>query len=193
MRLAKAGAGSSQSVLSYRPNNYPSGCPVVIMCSITPTSMLRIRKSPFASSEDPVEHMVSLLAKEAESTGTPFSEAERKILLREAAPTQSVPEELRQRTKKLIEQLLRKEQTSESSADPKNFGNSLEWAGEPGYPNIVALAEEVVCSGGSLKALPRLHGRRWLKDRTQLVVCAFSVVLLMFLIVVVAGLVFQHK
>ncbi len=155
--------------------------------------MLRIRKSPFASNEDPAEHMVSLLAKEAEIAGTPFGEAERKILLREAAPAEPVPEQLQQRAKKLIEQLLRKEQSSASSADPKSFDNSLEWAGDPGYPNIVALTEEVVCSGGSLKALPRLHGRRWLKDTTQLVGCAFSVVLLMLLIVVVIGLVFQRK
>jgi len=155
--------------------------------------MFAIRKSPFASDEDPVAHMVALLCKEAESAGIPFSEDEKKILARESASEESVPEELRQRAKRLIQELLRKEQTSKGVADPKSFDNSLEWAGDPGYPNIVALTEEVVTSGGSLKALPELHGKRWAKDRTQLLGCALAIVLLMFLIVAIFSAVFPSR
>ena len=32
---------------------------------------------------------------------------------------------------------------SDGEGDPKTFGRSLEWAGDPHYPNIVALTEEV--------------------------------------------------
>jgi hypothetical protein len=60
-----------------------------------------------------------------------FSEDEKKILASECSSEKAVPEELRQRAKKLIEQLLRKE-TSGAVTDPKSFANSLEWAGDPG-------------------------------------------------------------
>jgi hypothetical protein len=76
-----------------------------------------IHKSPFASHEDPVEHMVALLSREAENAGTPFSANEMKILRSERASGESVPEELRQKSRKLIEQLLKKEQTSETDKD----------------------------------------------------------------------------
>ena len=155
--------------------------------------MFAIRKNSFASHEDPVEHMVALLCKEAESAGIPFSEDEKTILARESTPEESVPEELRQRAKKLIQELLRKEQTSGAVTETKSFDNSLEWAGDPGYPNIVALTEEVVTSGGSLKALPQLHGKRWAKDRIQLLGCALAIVLLMFLVVGIFSVVFQSK
>jgi hypothetical protein len=150
-----------------------------------------IRKSPFARHEDPVEHMVALLSKEAENAGTPFSADEKKILRSERASGESVPEELRQKSRKLIEQLLTKEQTIEADKDPKSFDNSLEWAGDREYPNIVALTEEVVMSGG-FGVLP-LHGRRLAKDRMQLVGCALSVVLFMFLIVVAFSVFFHRK
>jgi hypothetical protein len=155
--------------------------------------MFKILKNPFANHEDPVEHMVELLCKEAESAGTPFSEVEKKILASESTSEESVPEELRQRAKKLIEELLRKEQTSGAVTNPKSFDNSLEWAGDPGYPNIVALTEEVVTSGGSLKALPKLRGRRWAKDRIQLLGCALSIVLVMLLIVGIFTVVFYSR
>ena|SRR5258708_6672455 len=150
-----------------------------------------IRKSPFASHEDPVEHMVALLSKEAENAGTPFSADEKKILRSERASGEPVPEELRQKSRKLIQQLLKKEQTREADKDPKSFDSSLEWAGDGEYPNIVALTEEVVMSGG-FGRLP-LHGRRLAKDRAQLVGCALSVVLFMFLIVAAFSVFFHRK
>jgi hypothetical protein len=149
-----------------------------------------IRKSPFASHEEPVEHMVALLSKEAENAGTPFSADEKKILRSETSG-ESVPEELRQKSRKLIEQLLKKEQTREADKDPKSFDSSLQWAGDREYPNIVALTEEVIMSGG-FGVLP-LHGRRLAKDRMQLVGCALSVVLFMFLIVAAFSVFFQGK
>jgi hypothetical protein len=39
-----------------------------------------IRKCPFASHEEAVTHMLDLLGKEAERTGTPLTDAERGIL-----------------------------------------------------------------------------------------------------------------
>jgi hypothetical protein len=154
--------------------------------------MFKILKNPFGSHEDPVEHMVALLCKEAESAGTPFTEDEKQILASESSFEKPVPEELRQRAKKLIEELLSKEQTSGAVTDPKSFDNFLEWAGDPGYPNIVAITEEVVTSG-SLKVQPQLHGRRRVKDRIQLLGCALSIVLLMFLIVGILTVVFHGK
>jgi len=155
--------------------------------------MFAMRKNPFATHEDPIGHMVTLLCKEADSAGIPFSENEKTILAREFTSEESVPEELRQRAKKLIQEQLRKEQTSGAIDDPKSFGNSLEWAGDPGYPNIVALTEEVVTSGGSMRALPQLHGNRWAKDRIQLFGCALAIVLLMFLVVGIFSVVFHSK
>jgi hypothetical protein len=149
-----------------------------------------IRKSPFASHEDPVEHMMALLSKEAEDAGTPFDASEKKILCSEASNREPVPEELQSKSKTLIEQLLRREQTTETSNDPKSFNNSLEWAGDCSYPNIVALTEKVVTSGTGVL---RLHGRGWAKDKIQLVGCALAVVLLMFLLVVSFSVIFQWK
>jgi hypothetical protein len=155
--------------------------------------MLKVRKNPFADHEDPVAHMVALLGREAESAGTPFTEAEKKILATTFAPEEPLLEEFRQRTMKLIEELLRKEQTSGAVPDPKSFDNSLEWAGAGSYPNIVALTEEVVTSGGSRKSLPRLHGIRWAKDRMQMLGCALTIVLLMLLIVGISAVFFHRK
>jgi hypothetical protein len=149
-----------------------------------------MRKSPFASHEAPVEHMMELLSKEGESAGTPFDASERKILCSEASDRAPVPEELQKKSKTLIDQLLRREQTTETSNDPKSFNNSLEWAGDPRYPNIVALTEEVVTSGTGVL---RLHGRGWAKDKIQLLGCAVAVVLLMFLLVVSLSAIFHWK
>ena len=147
-------------------------------------------KNPFANHEDPVEHMIELLSKEAEYAGTPFNADEKKILRSKASIREAIPEELRRKFKTLIGQLLNKEQAAETSSDPKSFNNSLGWAGESSYPNIVALTEEVVMSGtGDL----HLHGRRWAKDQIWLLGCAVVVILLMLLLVVGLSFVFHWK
>jgi hypothetical protein len=155
--------------------------------------MFWIRKSPFGRQEDPIEHMVALLSKEAMNAGVSLSDGERRLLASEVIPGAPISEELRNRTKKLIEKILAREQESSTEEDPRSFGNSLEWAGDPDYPNIVMLTEEVVCSGGSRRNLPPLHGWKWVKNRFQLIGCGLSLVLLMFLIVVAGVLIFDRK
>jgi len=147
-------------------------------------------KNPFANHEDPVEHMIELLSKEAEQAGTPFNADEKKILRSKASSGEPIPEELRRKSKTLIEQLLNREKAAYTNSDPKSFNNSLGWAGESSYPNIVALTEEVVTSGtGDL----RLHGRRWAKDQIQLLGCAVAVILLLLLLGVGLSFIFHWK
>ncbi len=147
-------------------------------------------KNPFANHEDPMEHMIELLSKEAEHAGTPFNADEKKILRSKASSGEPIPEELRRKSKTLIEQLLNREKAADTSGDPKSFNNSLGWAGDSSYPNIVALTEEVVTSGtGDL----RLRGRRLAKDRIQLIACAVVVILLMLLFVAGLSFVFHWK
>jgi hypothetical protein len=116
--------------------------------------------------------MIELLSKEAAHAGTPFNPDEKKILRSKASSGEAIPEELRRKSKTLIEQLLNREKAAETRSDPKSFNNSLGWAGESSYPNIVALTEEVVTSGTDDV---RLHGRRWVKDQIQLLGCAVVV------------------
>jgi len=79
----------------------------------------------------------------------------------------------------------------QQNEDPKCFVACLEWV-EPDYPVVAALGEEVITSGGC-GSLPPLRGHRWIKDRTQLIGCAFIVVLVMFAAVVFWGFVFARK
>jgi hypothetical protein len=152
-------------------------------------TMSWIRNSPFDRHEDPVKHMLELLSEEAYRAGTPFSDSEKKMLVSQASRRQPLPEDLKQKAKALIEEILKEEQISEPE-NPKNFGNSLEWAGDGQYPNIVALTEDVVCDRADAPA--RLHGRRWVKDRIQLLGCAFLFVLFMMLISFACNTLFFH-
>jgi hypothetical protein len=154
--------------------------------------MFWIRKSPFGRQEDPIEHMVALLSKEAMNAGVPLSDGERKLLASEFIPGAAISEELRNRTKKLIEKILAREQES-VERDSRSFGNSLEWAGDPDYPNIVMLTEEVVRSRGARMNLPPLHGWKRVKDRFQLIGCGLSLILLMLLIVFAGTLILGRK
>lgn len=147
-------------------------------------------KSPFADHEDPVEHMIELLSKEAEHAGTPFNADEKKVLRSEVSSGEPIPEELRRKSQTLIRQLLNRENAGESSDEPRSFNNSLGWAGDSSYPNIVALTEDVAMSGtGDL----RLRGRRWVRDQIQLLGCAVAVIVLMLLLVVGLSFVFHWK
>jgi len=146
-----------------------------------------IRKSPFTRDEDVTARMVSLLSEEADRSGIPLTEAEKEILASEVG---APGEELRQKSLKLIGQILERDRATSSEENPKGFGACLEWV-EPDYPNIASLAEEVFTSGGF--QVPPLHGSGWVKDRAQLIGCGFLVVVLMFLIVVVWSLIFDRK
>lgn len=151
--------------------------------------MTLIRKSPFDRQEAAAEHMVTLLSEEADKQGTPLNEMEKEILASELG--RAIPEDLRMRSCKLIEKIIEREKSTDNN-DPKSFIASFEWASDNAYPQIVALTEEVITSGG-LGHLPPLHGRSWIKDRTQLIGCGLLVVVFMLLIVGICGLVFERK
>jgi hypothetical protein len=153
-------------------------------------TMKWIRRSPFGRQEEAAEHMVALLFQEAERHGNPLTEAERQMLTRE--PPDPLPEDLRIRVTNLIREILSREKATDIGNDPKNFFASFEWASDNAFPQIVALTEEVITSGGVGK-VPPLHGRRWIKDRAQLVGCGLLVVAIMMLIVVIVGFIFHGK
>jgi hypothetical protein len=141
-----------------------------------------IRKSPFGRGEDPLIHMISLLDQEANASGTPLAENEKIILASEYSTREPIPEELHRKAKQLIAQILQRDGGALKEASTRSFGNSIEWAGDQAYPNIVALAEEVI-TGGGFGRMPAPRGRRWLSDRAKLIGCAFLAVLFLFLIV----------
>jgi hypothetical protein len=130
--------------------------------------------------------MLDLLAKEAERSGAPLTDAERGIL--ELGHGRPVSAELLAKTVKLIELALDHEADID---DPKSLGNSLQWAGEFGYPNVTAIAEEVFRSRG--ERLPQLRGRRWAIDRIQLVGCGFVAVILIMLFWAAVSFIFHWK
>jgi hypothetical protein len=151
-----------------------------------------IRKSPFGRQEDAAEHMIELLSQEADRHGTPLNETEKKMLASESSRRESIPEDLRMRLHKSIGEILEREKAKDIKNDPKSFLASFEWASDNAYPEIVALIEEVI-TGGGFGPLPPQHGRRWIKDRAQLIGCGLLLVLIMMVIVAICGLIFQKK
>jgi hypothetical protein len=147
-----------------------------------------IRKSPFADGNDPTEHMLALIASEADRAGTPLSEAEKQMLLARWDPKNIVPEDFRTKAKKLIEQTFDHETAPDN---PLSLGNSVEWAGDGAYPTIVALTEEIMLERS--EKFPRLRGRRKILDLFQLVGCGVVVVILMMLVVALLSWSFGHK
>jgi hypothetical protein len=90
-------------------------------------------------------------------------------------------EDLELKAKNAISQLLAKEQLqteADGCEDPKSFGNTLEWANEPMYPNIARLTEEVI--SGETKA--NFRGWRRVADFLLLILSALGVVVLMMVI-----------
>jgi hypothetical protein len=147
-----------------------------------------IRKSAFTDGIDPTAHMVVLISAEAERAGTPLSEAEKQILLRNWDPETILPEEFRSKAKRLVEQTFDYDADPD---DPLSLGNSVEWAGDWGYPTIVALTEEVMLE--RQEKFPRLRGRRKIIDLFQLVGCGIVVVVLMMLVVALFSWLFGSK
>lgn len=150
-----------------------------------------LSKSPFARGEDPVTHMVDLLSLQAQKAGTPLTPADQEMLARQSTRGDPLPEELRHKAKELIARIFEAEADA-VERDPRSFSDSLQWAGDLGYPNIVALAEEVSCDI-SRTAFPPLRGWKRISDRMQLVGCAVLVVLLMFAVVISAGFLLGWK
>jgi hypothetical protein len=150
------------------------------------------RKSPFSGQEEAAQHMVDLLAKEAESAGTPLSDRDKDILLQDHRETNSLlTDELRQKATDSIRRLYELETSDENFWDPLSFGNSLEWGGDTRYPNIVALAEEVSCDMARMG--PPLHGWKRFKDKLLLIGCGLLVVVLMMVIGITISSFFPDK
>jgi hypothetical protein len=120
--------------------------------------------------------MVNLLSDAATKAGAPLSDLDKKILSEESSALGPMPDDLRQRAKKLIAQVFETEPWDEMERSPKDFGSSLEWAGDSGRRNIVVLAEEVACDIAR-PSLP-LHGWGLVKDKLQLVGCGVLLILL---------------
>ena|SRR6266478_899390 len=154
-------------------------------------SMTWIRKSPFLHGQDPLDHMLLLISLEAEAVGTPLSDAEKKILGSEAIPERPIPDYLKDRVKPLVSAILQRERTAAPGSNAIGFGDALEWV-EPDYPNIAALAEEIITSGG-FGALPQLHGARLTRDRAQLVGRALALVVALMAIAVTIGFLFRRR
>jgi hypothetical protein len=141
--------------------------------------------------------MVELLSEEAVSSGQLFTDSEKAALASESTALValgSASDDLGNRAKLLIRQILERERVQEESGDayPRNFGNSFDRAAEFAYPNIVALTEEVVCE--TRHSVPqRLDGWRWLVDKALLWATGIMVFLLMLVAVVVMGFLFHWK
>jgi hypothetical protein len=140
-----------------------------------------IRNRPFRDQNEAIQHMITLLAKEAESSGTPLSEEEKNIL----AGQTTVPNDLRGRAKNLIRGILIKEDR-EGLGAWKSFGNSLQWVDDyPLDPNIALLTEETVVEGRAVGIFPQpaeLHGWGFVKDKLQLVGFGLLLVIAIFIV-----------
>jgi len=137
-----------------------------------------IRKSPFRDQNEAIENMVDLLSAEANVSGSSLNSEEKKILSTEC----SIRSDLQQKSKSLIREILLKEK-KEHPRTAKSFGDSLEWAGDSLYPNIVRLTEEVIIEGRASGIFPRLardHGWGRVKDKALLIGCGVLIVLTMF-------------
>jgi hypothetical protein len=135
--------------------------------------------------------MLLALSREAEAAGIPLNETEKQMLAAEVVPGKSIPDDLKERVKPLISAILQRERTTHTGHNTISFGDALEWV-EPDYPNIAALAEEVIMSGG-LGALPKLHGGRLTRDRAQLVGCAIALVIALMAIGVTISFLFDRR
>jgi hypothetical protein len=143
------------------------------------------RKNPVESPEDAVKRLVDLVADAGDKDGSPLTPLDREIL----ATQEPVPEDLRRRVSQLIPGILEDEQFDESPWDPKSFTNSLQWAGDSHYSNIVAITEEVISGIERTK----LHGWKLAKDRILVIVCGLLVVFCMLAIVTAMGFLFGWK
>ena len=146
-------------------------------------------KRPFESPEDAMRHMVDLVADAGEKAGSRLTPMDREILAWGMSLQEPIPDDLRRRVSQLIVGILENEQFDDSYWDPRSFSNSLLWAGDSHYSNIVAITEEVVSSINRTK--PR--GWKLAKDKILVVACGLLVVLCMLAIVSGLGFLFGWK
>jgi hypothetical protein len=149
-----------------------------------------IRKSPFGRDEDPAKQMLTLLARESEKAGAPFSDEEKQIL---GSGISSIPWELDAKARNLIDQILEKERTAKpEERDPKGFGSCLEWSDGAGPSNLVELTYQVASARRALNPPPIKWGL-WFKDKIGLVGCGLAVVIFLMLYAWTISFVFDHK
>jgi hypothetical protein len=147
-----------------------------------------LRRSPFSDLEDPIAHMVELISKRAIVEGHPLTQDEQRFLAAEKINRNPLLDDFQPRVKRLIELILDSEVDSH---DPKSLSNSLEWASDFGYSNVAAMIEEVCVSRA--ENFPKLHGRKWIADRVQLVGCGVLTVILLTLLVASIEYLFSGK
>jgi hypothetical protein len=128
--------------------------------------------------------MVDSLAAEGEVAGTPLTKEERGIL----AGYGALSDELSVKARLLFGRILEKQ--TEEDLNPRSFGNAMEWATDPEWPNITEITAQVATERNPDR---RLHGWPWIKDKTRLVICGLVAVLLMFGAVAVMAFVFHWK
>jgi hypothetical protein len=92
--------------------------------------------NPFTT--DPKMQMIAFLAEEANISGQPLTDWERRIL---AAENPDVDEKTERRLKTLVEAVVARQKRSGLESDSHSFMNALPWAGDREYPYVVALAE----------------------------------------------------
>ncbi len=136
--------------------------------------------------------MVKVLSQEAESQGKPLSDADKTLLAGEVESSAQLSEDFRLRIHKLIQSLIERETVLRTEDTPTSFLAAFEWASDAYSPHIVVLTYEVIDSG-ALGEVPKLRGRKWLKDKAQLIGCSFLVILLMLLIVGLLAFFSQQK
>jgi len=149
-----------------------------------------IRKNPFDPSEDPSQHMLALLANEAEQAGDPFSELEKEIL---SSGILSLPWDLDAKARNLIAQLLEKESAIPSAKrDPKGLGNCLEWCDYGRSTNLTELTYQVASARNVMHPAP-IDWRVWFKEKIGLIGCGLAAVILLMLFAAAIEFLFDHK
>lgn len=136
------------------------------------------RKRLFTTQDAAIRHMLDLLAAKAPNLGYRLSENDLNLLAGELPLSPLFEYDV----KEIIRHIVAEEQLqteADGCEDPMSFGNTLEWANEPMYPNIARLSEEVI-SGNTKEA--RLHGWPRVADTVLLVLSALGVVILMMVV-----------
>lgn len=128
--------------------------------------------------------MVELLAAEGQTLSMPLSDEEREVLVGGSA----VSDELSAKARYLISHIFENEKQEDS--DPRSFSQSMGWASDGAWSNIVGLTYQVA---DGLEPRPRLRGWARVKDMIALVGCGLLVVLVMFAVVTAAGFIFHWK
>lgn len=137
---------------------------------------------PFKDNEEAISHLVNTVCAEAEWRSAPLAEGDKQLL----TGREELTEDFRLTIRRLVGDLLLKEPPDEYEADPRNFGNSLEWAWKSVprsvWPNILVVSYEVAYENAHHH--PELHDREFVIDQVKLWLSGILVVLLMLALVI---------